>query len=160
MSISGGGYLVYKQYTKQQGSAYPFTVVTSRLKTNEQVALYAESQGIKPPFILHFFATWCKPCNAEHPWLLKLHNEHNIPIIAVLFHDSPMEFARWSKQHEPYFDQLIMSPEPELIQTLQVNGIPSSFVFLPSKQVARVGFNIDGSEVVEAMAKQLKQMEK
>lgn len=159
--VSGGTYFIFQRYiAPRKQEAASFKIVRTQLSTNTQIANYAASQGIQPPFLLHFFATWCKPCNAEHPWLLYMNKQYNIPIIAVLFRDSPAAFASWSKSHEPYFQHLIMSPEPALVQRLGIRGIPSSFVFMPNKQVARLDFNIQSKKIVDAIANQLLQEDK
>ncbi|MCB1562880.1 MAG: redoxin domain-containing protein [Alphaproteobacteria bacterium] len=38
--------------------------------------------------ILNVFSSWCPPCRAEHPLLLKLSKEHGIPLYGIAFQDT------------------------------------------------------------------------
>ena len=39
--------------------------------------------------IVNFFATWCKPCREEHPYIKRLSNTKGIKIIGINYKDNP-----------------------------------------------------------------------
>ena len=54
-------------------------------------------------YIVNFFASWCKPCLAEHPLLMKLQSK-GMQIIGINFRDDEDNFTQWINEHgNPFF---------------------------------------------------------
>ena len=54
-------------------------------------------------FIVNFFASWCKPCLAEHPLLMEL-KAKGIKVIGINFRDDEDNFNEWIEEHgNPFF---------------------------------------------------------
>ena len=54
-------------------------------------------------YIVNFFASWCKPCLAEHPLLMELQSK-GMQIIGINFRDDEDNFTQWINEHgNPFF---------------------------------------------------------
>ena len=60
--------------------------------------------GLKgQPVVVNFFASWCAPCRIEHPLLMRLAKQENIPIFGIAHKDKPEDAARFLAQlGDPY----------------------------------------------------------
>jgi cytochrome c biogenesis protein CcmG/thiol:disulfide interchange protein DsbE len=53
--------------------------------------------------VVNVWATWCVGCRTEHPFLLELAAEKNIPIYGINWRDTRPEALRWIAQlGDPY----------------------------------------------------------
>jgi len=39
--------------------------------------------------LINFFASWCVPCRAEHPMLMRMASQEKIPIVGIDYEDTP-----------------------------------------------------------------------
>jgi cytochrome c biogenesis protein CcmG, thiol:disulfide interchange protein DsbE len=44
--------------------------------------------------IVNFFASWCVPCRAEHPLLMRLAEQDHAPLFGIAYKDKPEDAAR------------------------------------------------------------------
>ena len=60
--------------------------------------------GLKgQPVVVNFFASWCAPCRIEHPLLMRLAKQENIPLFGIAYKDKPEDAARFLAQlGDPY----------------------------------------------------------
>mgnify|MGYP005739604321 FL=1 len=49
-------------------------------------------------YIVNFFASWCKPCLAEHPLLMEM-KKKGVKIIGINFRDDEENFKEWINEH-------------------------------------------------------------
>jgi len=55
------------------------------------------------PVVVNFFASWCAPCRIEHPLLMRLAKQENIPLYGIAYKDKPEDTARFLAQlGDPY----------------------------------------------------------
>jgi cytochrome c biogenesis protein CcmG/thiol:disulfide interchange protein DsbE len=55
------------------------------------------------PAIINFFASWCVPCRAEHPLLMRLAEQEHLPLFGIAYKDKPEDAARFLAQlGDPY----------------------------------------------------------
>jgi cytochrome c biogenesis protein CcmG/thiol:disulfide interchange protein DsbE len=53
--------------------------------------------------IVNFFASWCIPCRAEHPLLMRLAEQEHVPLFGIAYKDKPEDAARFLGQlGDPY----------------------------------------------------------
>lgn len=79
------------------------------------------------PRLLNVFASWCLPCIAEAPVLMRM-KAQGVPIDAIAIRDRPQDVARFlARNGNPY--QRIGSDVDARVQiSLGSSGVPESFV--------------------------------
>lgn len=82
--------------------------------------------------VLNFFATWCVPCQREHPELREFSDEADgrAEVVAIIFDDEPLRVKRFFEQRGgdwPVLDD----PEGKVALDYGVRGPPESFLIAP-----------------------------
>ena len=76
-------------------------------------------------YIVNFFASWCKPCLAEHPLLMKLQSK-GVQIIGINFRDDEDNFVQWINEHgNPFFH--IIRDDGSIAYEMGLIGVPETF---------------------------------
>lgn len=85
------------------------------------------------PVLLNVFASWCVPCLAEHPILIRLAEERDIPIYGINYKDKAADARQWLGQHgNPYAEIGALSDErAEVGIDLGIYGVPETYVVGP-----------------------------
>ncbi|MFP4313372.1 MAG: redoxin family protein [Alphaproteobacteria bacterium] len=79
-------------------------------------------------FILNVFASWCKPCEAEHPFLKQLAETHNIPVYGIALKDQEDDLSAFlNRLGNPYRD-IGLDNAGLMLPGLGIGGIPATFV--------------------------------
>ena len=82
-------------------------------------------------YIVNFFASWCKPCLAEHPLLMELQSK-GIKIIGINFRDDEENFVKWINEHgNPFFH--IIRDDGSIAYEMGLIGVPETFFIENSK---------------------------
>ncbi len=111
--------------------------------------------------LIDFWASWCKPCRAENPALIKVYNEYksrNFDILGVSL-DIEKSRDKWVKAIQD--DQLAWTQISDLkgfenaaAQRYSVRGIPQNFLVGPDGKIVAV--NLHGEELGTTLAKLIK----
>lgn len=89
-------------------------------------------------FVLNVFASWCKPCEAEHPYLSQLAYEHNIPLYGIALKDDEDDLKAFLKRlGNPYHD-IGMDNAGLMLSGLGIGGIPTTIVADPDQKIHMV----------------------
>jgi len=82
--------------------------------------------------IIDFWATWCPPCRAELPWLLKLarrYESRGVVFVAMNQDDGPQRALATEFASElPGIDRFITLGGPSLAGPYRVDGLPTMYV--------------------------------
>ena len=85
-------------------------------------------------YIVNFFASWCTPCLAEHPLLMKLQSE-GIQIIGINFRDDEDNFVQWINEHgNPFFH--IIRDDGSIAYEMGLIGVPETF-FIEKSEIQK-----------------------
>ena len=87
-------------------------------------------------YVVNFFASWCKPCLAEHPLLMELQS-NGIQIIGINFRDDEDNFVQWINEHgNPFFH--IIRDDGSIAYEMGLIGVPETFFIEKSNIQKRV----------------------
>lgn len=79
-------------------------------------------------FLLNIFASWCVPCEAEHPVLTDLAEAHDIPLYGIAMKDEPDDLKNFLERlGNPYTD-IGMDQAGLMMNGLGLQGVPTTFV--------------------------------
>ena len=78
--------------------------------------------------LVNVFASWCVPCRAEHPVLMRLAEEKTIPIYGINYKDKPEDAARFLSQLGNPFKQIGVDSSGRTAIDWGVYGYPETFI--------------------------------
>ena len=85
-------------------------------------------------YIVNFFASWCKPCLAEHPLLMEM-KKKGITIIGINFRDDEENFKEWINEHGNPFEY-ILRDDGTIAYEMGLIGVPETF-FIVNKMTQK-----------------------
>ena len=93
-----------------------------------------DTQNLGDFYIINFFASWCKPCLAEHPLLMEM-KKQGIKIIGVNFRDDEENFKEWIKEHGNPFEH-ILRDDGTIAYEMGLIGVPETY-FIVNKIIQK-----------------------
>ena len=85
-------------------------------------------------YIVNFFASWCKPCLAEHPLLMEM-KKKGLKIIGINFRDDEENFKEWINEHGNPFEY-ILRDDGTIAYEMGLIGVPETF-FIVNKKIQK-----------------------
>ena len=84
--------------------------------------------------VLNFFATWCIPCQREHPELVRFAQQHatsdDARVLQVIFDDSAKAARAFTARHAVSWP-VVEDPDGQVALDFGVRGPPESYVIGP-----------------------------
>ena len=78
--------------------------------------------------LVNIFASWCFPCRAEHPFLMRLSKEFAVPIYGINYKDKPADAAGWLAEFGNPYVAIGGDEDGRVTIDWGVYGIPETFV--------------------------------
>ena len=80
------------------------------------------------PWMLNVWASWCTPCQLEHPLLLQLARQQGVPLVGLNYKDSPDAARAWLQRLGNPFVANAADVDGRAGIELGVYGVPETFV--------------------------------
>jgi cytochrome c biogenesis protein CcmG, thiol:disulfide interchange protein DsbE len=77
--------------------------------------------------LVNMFASWCVPCRAEHPLLMRLASQ-GVPIYGIDYKDKPEDAKAWLGELGDPYQRLGADPTGTAALDWGVYGVPETFV--------------------------------
>ena len=77
--------------------------------------------------LINFWATWCTPCLAEHPYLVDM-ADNGMNIVGVAYRDNPARIKTYLSEAGDPFSTLYLDPTGKALDAYGVDGVPESFL--------------------------------
>ncbi|KQT56938.1 thiol:disulfide interchange protein [Methylobacterium sp. Leaf456] len=81
--------------------------------------------------VLNVFASWCAPCQIEHPMLMRLAQEPGIRLVGIDYKDPGDAGRRWLERHGLPFAAVGADATGRAGIDLGVYGVPETFIIGP-----------------------------
>ncbi len=107
--------------------------------------------------LVNFFATWCVPCQAEHPDLVRFNAAHadagDARVVSVVFSDDPDDVARFFAENGGDWP-VLADPVGSTALEFGVTGVPESYLVAPDGSVvSKVIGGVEYDELEDLLAR-------
>jgi len=106
--------------TLQRGTGRPHVSPVERVRLSD-----LQGQVV----LLHFWATWCGPCVAEHPEMVRLaarYRSRGVAVLGVLHRDSPTDVAAWLAENGGLEFPILVDPAGRVGTAYRLRGVPQT----------------------------------
>lgn len=85
------------------------------------------------PVLINVFASWCAPCRAEHPVMMRLGERSDLPVYGIAYKNAPAKARAWlANLGNPYRAVGVLSDErADVGIALGISGVPETFLIGP-----------------------------
>ena len=97
------------------------------LTGGQAVSLRAAVEG---PTVVNVFASWCAPCEIEHPQLMAL-REQGVRVVGLAYKDDPVNTAAFLERLGDPFTQVLSDRDGRTGIELGISGVPETFLVGP-----------------------------
>lgn len=85
--------------------------------------------GLKgQPVVVNFFASWCVPCRIEHPLLMRLAQQDQVPIYGIAYKDKPEDATKLLAQMGDPYRRIGVDRDGRTGLDFGVYGVPETYV--------------------------------
>ncbi len=81
----------------------------------------------RAPLLVNFFASWCGPCQVEHPLLVAI-ARRGVAIVGIAYKDDPADTRRFLKRLGNPFTEVLMDRQGRALIEFGASGVPESFL--------------------------------
>lgn len=78
------------------------------------------------PAIVNFFASWCVPCQVEHPALLSLSEHH--PVYGIAWKNKEEDLRNWLGKNQNPYQLIALDNQGTSAVDFGIHGVPETFV--------------------------------
>jgi len=111
------------------GKPVPARALTD-LRDGSLVTLSEVAKGYGKPVLVNVFASWCTPCQAEHPYLMDL-KARGVVIIGIDHKDTPINGLSFINTHGDPYARILSDEDGQMGLDLGISGVPETFIVGP-----------------------------
>lgn len=78
--------------------------------------------------VINFFASWCVPCRAEHPILLRLAEQEHVPLYGIAYKDKPADAAGFLNRLGDPYRRVGLDESGRVGIDFGVYGVPETYI--------------------------------
>ena len=115
-------------------SEIPSNLLNKKVPTFETETLLKNKKFISPEefenqlTLVNFFATWCKPCRDEHPYIKKFSEKDKIRIIGINYKDKSEKTKNWLNTLGNPYSYIALDENGQIGINWGVYGLPETFI--------------------------------
>jgi cytochrome c biogenesis protein CcmG, thiol:disulfide interchange protein DsbE len=110
--------------------------------------------------VINFFASWCVPCRAEHPLLLRLAEQEHVALYGIAYKDKAEDTARFIAQLGDPYRSVGLDESGRTGIDFGITGVPETFVLDKAGHVRRhYGAPLSPEEVKDDLLPLLHELE-
>ena len=90
--------------------------------------LIGDKKQMAPIRIVNFFASWCVPCRAEHPFLIDLAKRNDVSLIGIAYKDKPPATLAFLRELGNPYDYVVTDDEGRAGIEWGLYGVPETYI--------------------------------
>ena len=102
--------------------------------------------------LVNFFASWCVPCRAEHPLLLRIAESEQVPLYGIAYKERPADAARFLAQLGDPYRAVGLDESGRTGIDFGVYGVPETYLI---DRTGHIRYRYVGPLTAEALEHQL-----
>ncbi len=100
---------------------------------NKNMKLDSKILSEKDFVVLNIWASWCVPCQIEHPFLMNLKNKNKINIVGLNYKDENANAKNFLKKNGNPFSLIGVDKKGEIAIQLGAYGVPETYILKKGK---------------------------
>jgi cytochrome c biogenesis protein CcmG/thiol:disulfide interchange protein DsbE len=91
-------------------------------------ATLARNDLLGQVWLLNVWASWCTPCQVEHPLLMDIARTRQLPLVGMNYKDAPDAARAWLARHGNPYQATLSDPQGAASLDWGVYGVPETFL--------------------------------
>jgi len=83
--------------------------------------------GVAAPYLVNFFASWCAPCEVEHPMLMDLKTQ-GVAVVGIAYKDAPANTEAFLGRLGDPFSRRLVDRDGRAGLEFGVTGVPETYL--------------------------------
>lgn len=128
------GFFAWALLNRHDSSILPSALIDQPAPATQLEPLLPELPGLDVAalkgevVLINIFASWCPPCQVEHPVFMKLAREQAVPIYGINYKDKPQDATAWLKRLGNPYRGIGVDPLGRAAIDWGSYGVPETFV--------------------------------